>query len=79
MADQPAYNFDTVAIHGGHDGDPATHARAIPIYQTTSFLFDNTDHAVRLCSLEEIGNVYTRISNPTSTALELESRNSRAA
>jgi O-acetylhomoserine (thiol)-lyase len=71
MADQPAYNFDTIAIHGGHDGDPATHARAIPIYQTTSFIFENTDRAIKLCSLEEIGDVYTRIGNPTSTALEL--------
>jgi O-acetylhomoserine (thiol)-lyase len=70
MADGAALNFDTIAIHGGHGGDPATKARAVPIYQTTSFLFDNTDHAVRLCSLEEFGNVYTRIVNPTTDVFE---------
>jgi O-acetylhomoserine (thiol)-lyase len=71
MADKPVYAFDTLAIHGGHEGDAGTHARAIPIYQTTSFLFDNTDHAIRLCSLQEFGNTYTRMINPTSTALEV--------
>ena len=70
MADEPAYAFETIAIHGGHDGDEGTRARAIPIYQTTSFLFDDTDHAIRLCALEEFGNTYTRMVNPTSTALE---------
>jgi O-acetylhomoserine (thiol)-lyase len=70
MADDPTYQFDTIAIHGGHDGDEGTRARAIPIYQTTSFLFDDTNHAIRLCALEEFGNTYTRMVNPTSTALE---------
>ncbi len=62
--------FDTVAIHGGHNGDPATKARAVPIYQTTSYTFDNADHAARLFALEEFGNIYTRINNPTTDVLE---------
>jgi O-acetylhomoserine (thiol)-lyase len=63
-------HFDTVAIHGGHGGDPTTKARAIPIYQTTSYTFDDSDHAARLFALQEFGNIYTRIMNPTSDALE---------
>lgn len=62
--------FDTVAIHGGHNGDPATKARAVPIYQTTSYKFDNADHAARLFALEEFGNIYTRINNPTTDVFE---------
>jgi O-acetylhomoserine (thiol)-lyase len=65
-----AYAFDTVAIHGGHGGDPTTKSRAVPIYQTTSYTFDDTDHAARLFALQEFGNVYTRIMNPTSDVLE---------
>jgi O-acetylhomoserine (thiol)-lyase len=65
-----AYRFDTVAIHGGHAGDPTTNARAVPIYQTTSYTFNDTDHAARLFALEEFGNVYTRIMNPTTDVLE---------
>ncbi len=68
MSDQQ--HFDTVAIHGGHGGDPTTKARAIPIYQTTSYTFDDSDHAARLFALQEFGNIYTRIMNPTSDALE---------
>ena len=62
--------FDTIAIHGGHDGDPTTRSRAVPIYQTTSYLFDSTDHASRLFALEEFGNIYTRINNPTTDVFE---------
>ncbi|MGA7747237.1 MAG: O-acetylhomoserine aminocarboxypropyltransferase/cysteine synthase family protein, partial [Candidatus Aquilonibacter sp.] len=62
--------FDTLAIHGGHSGDPATHARAVPIYQTTSYLFDSTEHAGKLFALQEFGNIYTRINNPTTDVLE---------
>jgi len=62
--------FDTIAIHGGFSGDPATKARAVPIYQTTSYTFDDTDHAARLFALEQFGNIYTRIMNPTSDVLE---------
>jgi O-acetylhomoserine (thiol)-lyase len=62
--------FDTIAIHGGHSGDPSTKARAVPIYQTTSYLFDSTEHAGKLFALEEFGNIYTRINNPTTDVLE---------
>ncbi|HTX59042.1 MAG TPA: O-acetylhomoserine aminocarboxypropyltransferase/cysteine synthase family protein [Verrucomicrobiae bacterium] len=64
------YRFDTVALHGGFGGDPATKARAVPIYQTTSYLFDSTAHAGKLFALEEFGNIYTRINNPTTDVLE---------
>ena len=62
--------FETVALHGGHDGDPATKSRAVPIYQTTSYNFDDTAHAARLFALQEFGNIYTRIMNPTSDVFE---------
>ena len=62
--------FDTVAVHGGHSGDPATKSRAVPIYQTTSYRFDNADQAARLFALEEFGNIYTRINNPTTDVFE---------
>jgi O-acetylhomoserine (thiol)-lyase len=70
MSDAPKQHFDTIAIHGGHGGDPTTKARAVPIYQTSSYNFDDTDHAARLFALQEFGNVYTRIMNPTSDVLE---------
>jgi O-acetylhomoserine (thiol)-lyase len=62
--------FETTALHGGHDGDPTTKARAVPIYQTTSYNFDDTSHAARLFALQEFGNIYTRIMNPTTDVLE---------
>ena len=62
--------FETVALHGGHDGDPTTKARAVPIYQTTSYTFDDTSHAARLFALQEFGNIYTRIMNPTTDVFE---------
>ncbi len=62
--------FNTRALHAGYDPDPTTHARAVPIYQTTSFTFDDTEHAARLFALEEFGNIYTRIMNPTTAVLE---------
>ncbi len=64
------YRFDTTAVHGGHAGDPTTKARAVPIYQTTSYTFDDAEHAGRLFALQEFGNIYTRIMNPTSDVLE---------
>jgi O-acetylhomoserine (thiol)-lyase len=70
LEQQQPLHFDTVAIHGGHNGDPITKSRAVPIYQTTSYLFDSTDHAGRLFALEEFGNIYTRINNPTTDVLE---------
>ncbi len=62
--------FNTRALHAGYDPDPATHARAVPIYQTTSFTFEDSDHAARLFGLQEFGNIYTRIMNPTTAVLE---------
>src|SRR5665213_3420358 len=65
-----ARGFETVALHGGHGGDPTTKSRAVPIYQTTSYTFDDTAHAERLFSLQEFGNIYTRIMNPTTDVFE---------
>jgi O-acetylhomoserine (thiol)-lyase len=62
--------FDTLAIHAGAQPDPATGARATPIYQTTSFVFDDADHAASLFGLKAFGNIYTRIMNPTQAVLE---------
>lgn len=61
---------ETLALHAGQEIDPATNSRALPIYQTTSFAFNDTDHASKLFGLEEFGNIYTRIMNPTSDVLE---------
>lgn len=62
--------FNTRALHTGYDPDPTTHARAVPIYQSTSFTFEDTDHAARLFALQEFGNIYSRIMNPTTAVLE---------
>lgn len=62
--------IETIALHGSQEADPATKARAVPIYQTTSFLFDSVEHAANLFSLKEFGNIYTRIMNPTTDVLE---------
>ena len=64
------YRPETLALHSGFSGDPATGARQVPIYNTTSFNFQNTDHAARLFALQEFGNIYTRIMNPTTDVLE---------
>ena len=63
-------NPETLALHAGYRRDPATHAVAVPIYQTTSFQVDDTAQASRLFALEELGNIYTRIMNPTTAVLE---------
>jgi O-acetylhomoserine (thiol)-lyase len=65
-----APGFNTLAIHAGAKPDPATGARATPIYQTTSFVFDSADHAASLFGLKAFGNIYTRIMNPTQAVLE---------
>ncbi|MFN9741746.1 MAG: aminotransferase class I/II-fold pyridoxal phosphate-dependent enzyme, partial [Acidobacteriota bacterium] len=72
MADEqnPNYHFNTLAVHGGQVVDPATNSRAVPIYQTTSYNFNDADHAARLFGLQEFGNIYTRIMNPTTDVLE---------
>lgn len=63
--------IDTIALHAGQEKpDSATNARAVPIYQTTSFVFDNTEHAANLFALKELGNIYTRIMNPTTDVFE---------
>lgn len=62
--------FETLALHGGQVPDPTTGARAVPIYATTSYQFKDTDHAARLFGLQEFGNIYTRIMNPTTDVLE---------
>jgi len=62
--------FDTIALHAGYEPEPTTGARAVPIYQTTSYVFRDTEHAARLFALEEPGNIYTRIMNPTVDVLE---------
>jgi O-acetylhomoserine (thiol)-lyase len=64
------YGLETLLLHGGQSPDPTTGSRAVPIYQTTSFVFDNTEHARKLFALEELGNIYTRIGNPTVDVLE---------
>jgi O-acetylhomoserine (thiol)-lyase len=68
MAD--SYRPETIALHGGQKPDPSTNARAVPIYQTTSYVFHDTAHAARLFGLQEFGNIYTRIMNPTNDVLE---------
>jgi O-acetylhomoserine (thiol)-lyase len=70
MAVQSKHHLETLCLHGGQKPDPATGSRAVPIYQTTSFVFKDTAFAARLFSLEEEGDIYTRISNPTSAVVE---------
>ncbi len=65
-----SYRFDTLALHGGQEPDPATNARAVPIYQTTSYVFDSPEHAADLFALAKFGNIYTRLMNPTTDVLE---------
>lgn len=62
--------FDTLQVHAGQKADPATGSRAVPIYQTTSYLFNNYEHAENLFALKELGNIYTRIMNPTNDVFE---------
>jgi O-acetylhomoserine (thiol)-lyase len=63
-------SFETLALHAGQTVDPTTKSRAVPIYQTTSYVFDDTAHAARLFGLQEFGNIYTRIMNPTTAVFE---------
>lgn len=62
--------FETLSLHAGQRPDPLTGARAVPIYQTTSYVFQDADHAAALFNLERAGHLYTRISNPTTAVLE---------
>ena len=70
MSEERTPGFETLAIHAGAQPDPATGARVTPIYQTTSFVFDDVDHAAALFNLETFGNIYSRIMNPTQGVLE---------
>jgi O-acetylhomoserine (thiol)-lyase len=70
MVDADFLKFATLALHAGQQPDPATGARAVPIYQTTSFVFEDTDHAAALFNMERAGHIYSRISNPTVAVLE---------
>lgn len=64
------YHFETLQLHAGQKPDPTTNARAVPIYQTTSYVFNSTDHAAALFGLQQFGNIYTRIMNPTTDVFE---------
>ena len=70
MPEPNHHQLATLAVHAGQSPDPATGARAVPIYQTTSYLFQDADHAARLFALKEFGNIYTRIMNPTTDVFE---------
>ena len=65
MANGPSYGFDTLQIHAGSSPDPATGSRQTPIYQSTAFVFQNSEHAARLFNLQEVGYIYSRLTNPT--------------
>jgi O-acetylhomoserine (thiol)-lyase len=70
MKAEPKYHLETLALHAGHEVDSDTLSRAVPVYQTTSYLFEDTDHAADLFALKEFGNIYTRLMNPTTDVLE---------
>jgi O-acetylhomoserine (thiol)-lyase len=70
VSEQPQLGFETRALHAGQAPDPTTGSRAVPIYQTTSYVFNNSEHAANLFGLREFGNIYTRIMNPTTDVLE---------
>ena len=70
MSDAPAYGFDTLQIHAGAKPDPATGARQTPIYQTTGYVFRDADHAAALFNLQEVGFIYSRLTNPTVAVLQ---------
>src|SRR5512138_1205990 len=67
---QQTQNLSTLALHAGQVPDPTTGARAVPIYQTTSYVFKSSDHAANLFALKEFGNIYTRLMNPTTDVFE---------
>jgi O-acetylhomoserine (thiol)-lyase len=70
MTDTPSYGFDTLQIHAGARPDPATGARQVPIYQTTAYVFRDAEHAAALFNLQEVGYIYSRLTNPTVAALQ---------
>jgi O-acetylhomoserine (thiol)-lyase len=70
MSDEKEFGFDTLAVHAGQRPDPVTGARAVPIYQTSAFVFEDTEHAANLFALQRFGNIYSRIMNPTVAVFE---------
>ena len=64
------YHFDTLQLHSGQTAEPTTGSRAVPIYQTSSYVFNDAEHAANLFGLKEFGNIYTRIMNPTTDVFE---------
>ena len=64
------YKFETLQLHAGQEADPTTNSRAVPIYQTSSYVFNSHEHANNLFTLKELGNIYTRIMNPTTDVFE---------
>lgn len=70
MATNKTLNFETLQVHAGQEVDPTTGSRALPIYQTSSFVFDNAEHGANLFALKQFGNIYTRIMNPTTDVFE---------
>ncbi len=64
------YSFETLQVHAGQEVDPTTLSRAVPLYQTTSYLFKNSEHGANLFALKEFGNIYTRLQNPTTDVFE---------
>ena len=69
MSDKKLH-FETLQLHAGQEADPTTGSRAVPIYQTTSYVFNNAEHGANLFALKEFGNIYTRIMNPTTDVFE---------
>ena len=70
MSDETKHGFETLQIHGGAMPDPATGARQVPIYQTTAYVFKDVEHAAALFDLKEVGYIYSRLTNPTISALQ---------
>jgi O-acetylhomoserine (thiol)-lyase len=70
VGEERSWSLETIAVHGGQQVDPSTLSRAVPLYQTTSYVFRDTEHAARLFGLQEFGNIYTRIMNPTTDVFE---------
>ena len=70
MTEKTKFNLGTLSLHAGQEPDPTTGARAVPIYQTTSYVFKSADHAANLFGLRELGNIYTRLMNPTTDVFE---------
>ena len=64
------FKFETLQLHAGQEVDKTTNSRAVPIYQTTSYVFNNSEHAANLFGLKEFGNIYTRLMNPTTDVFE---------